>query len=276
MRSMWKGAISFGLVSIPIKLYTATEDHAIHFRQLHKECKTPIKYEKICPVCNRPISDEEIVRGYEYEPGKFVIIDEEDLERIPMPTVKTIDIVDFTDIGQIDPIYYDKTYFIVPEDIGTKPYVLLRDSMKETKRVAIAKVVIRSKQSLACIRVYDEKYMVMETMHFPDEIKSTNQLPPLREVNLHENEIKMAKQLVDTLTSDFKPEKYDDNYRKTLIEMIESKIQDKEIEIPQKAPEADNVLDLVSALKASIESVKKRRKSKKRSQKKRRIKEEWL
>lgn len=156
MRSMWKGAISFGLVSIPIKLYTATEDHAIHFRQLHKECKSPIKYEKICPVCNRPVSDEEIVRGYEYEPGKFVIIDDEDLERIPMPTVKTIDIVDFTDIGQIDPIYYDKTYFIVPEDIGTKPYVLLRDSMKETKRVAIAKVVIRSKQNLACIRVYEE------------------------------------------------------------------------------------------------------------------------
>ncbi|GAB6118391.1 MAG: Ku protein, prokaryotic [Caldanaerobacter subterraneus] len=263
MRSMWKGAISFGLVSIPIKLYTATEDHAIHFRQLHKECKSPIKYEKICPVCNRPVSDEEIVRGYEYEPGKFVIIDDEDLERIPMPTVKTIDIVDFTDIGQIDPIYYDKTYFIVPEDIGTKPYVLLRDSMKETKRVAIAKVVIRSKQNLACIRVYEEKYMVMETMHFPDEIKNTNQLPPLREVSLQENEIKMAKQLIDTLTSDFKPEKYDDSYRKTLIEMIESKIQDKDIEIPQKALEADNVLDLVSALKASIESVKNEEKAKK-------------
>lgn len=263
MRSMWKGAISFGLVSIPIKLYTATEDHAIHFRQLHKECKSPIKYEKICPVCNRPVSDEEIVRGYEYEPGKFVIIDDEDLERIPMPTVKTLDIVDFTDIGQIDPIYYDKTYFIVPEDIGTKPYVLLRDSMKETKRVAIAKVVIRSKQNLACIRVYEEKYLVMETMHFPDEIKNTNQLPPLREVSLHENEIKMAKQLIDTLTSDFKPEKYDDSYRKTLIEMIESKIQDKDIEIPQKALEADNVLDLVSALKASIESVKNEEKAKK-------------
>ncbi|EMT38257.1 DNA end-binding protein Ku [Thermoanaerobacter thermohydrosulfuricus] len=263
MRSMWKGAISFGLVSIPIKLYTATEDHAIHFRQLHKECKSPIKYEKICPVCNRPVSDEEIVRGYEYEPGKFVIIDDEDLERIPMPTVKTIDIVDFTDIGQIDPIYYDKTYFIVPEDIGTKPYVLLRDSMKETKRVAIAKVVIRSKQNLACIRVYDEKYMVLETMHFPDEIKNANQLPPLREVSLQENEIKMAKQLIDTLTSDFKPEKYDDSYRKALIEMIESKIQDKDVEIPQKAPEADNVLDLVSALKASIESVKNEEKAKK-------------
>ncbi|HAA65068.1 MAG TPA: Ku protein, partial [Thermoanaerobacter sp.] len=128
---------------------------------------------------------------------------------------------------------------------------------------AIAKVVIRSKQNLACIRVYEEKYMVMETMHFPDEIKNTNQLPPLREVSLQENEIKMAKQLIDTLTSDFKPEKYDDSYRKTLIEMIESKIQDKDIEIPQKALEADNVLDLVSALKASIESVKNEEKAKK-------------
>ncbi|MDI6604724.1 MAG: Ku protein [Thermoanaerobacteraceae bacterium] len=256
MRSMWKGAISFGLVSIPIKLYTATEDHTIHFRQLHRDCKSPIKYEKICPICNRSVSDDEIVRGYEYEPGKFVIIDDEDLERIPMSTVKSIDIVDFTDMGQIDPIYYDKTYFIVPEDIGTKPYILLIDSMKATNRVAIAKVVIRSKQDLACIRVYNEKYMVMETMHFPDEIKSTKQLPPLREVSLHEDEIKMAKQLIDTLTSEFKPEKYDDNYRKSLIEIIESKIQNRNVEIPEKAPAADNVLDLVSALKASIESVK--------------------
>lgn len=268
MRSMWKGAISFGLVSIPIKLYTATEDHTIHFKQLHKECKSPIKYEKICPVCNKQISDEEIVRGYEYEPGKYVIIDDEDLERIPMSTVKSIDILDFTDIDKIDPIYYDKTYYIAPEDIGAKPYVLLRDSMKETNRVAIARVVIRAKQDLACIRVYNDKYMVLETMHFPDEIRNTEQLPPIRDVNLHENEIKMAKQLIDALTADFDPIKYDDNYRKAIIEVIESRIQDKKIEIPEKAPAVENVLDLVSALKASIDSVKNDTTSKKVRKKK--------
>lgn len=267
MRSMWKGAISFGLVSIPIKLYAATEDNSIHFRQLHKDCKSPIKYEKICPVCNKEVPDEEIVRGYEYEPGKFVIIDEEDLERIPKSTVKTIDIIDFTDLSQIDPIYFDKTYYITPDEIGAKPYVLLRDSMKKLNRVAVARVVIRSKQDLACIRVYNDNYMVLETMHFPDEIRSTNELPPIRNVDLHENEVKMAIKLVDTLTSDFSPEKYDDNYRKALIEIIESKIQDRKIEIPE-SPKEENVLDLVSALKASIESVKGENIAKKSKKKK--------
>ncbi|ADL68260.1 Ku protein [Thermoanaerobacterium thermosaccharolyticum DSM 571] len=267
MRSMWKGAISFGLVSIPIKLYAATEDNSVHFRQLHKDCKSPIKYEKICPVCNRQVSDEEIVRGYEYEPGKFVIIDEEDLERIPKSTVKTIDILDFTDLNKIDPIYFDKTYYIAPDEIGAKPYVLLRDSMKKLNRVAVARVVIRSKQDLACIRVYNDNYMVLETMHFPDEIRSTNELPPIRNVDLHENEVKMAIKLVDTLTSDFSPEKYDDNYRKALIEIIESKIQDRKIEIPE-SPKEENVLDLVSALKASIESVKSENTPKKAKKKK--------
>ncbi|HHV75027.1 MULTISPECIES: Ku protein [unclassified Thermoanaerobacterium] len=267
MRSMWKGAISFGLVSIPIKLYAATEDNSIHFRQLHKDCKSPIKYEKICPVCNKEVSDEEIVKGYEYEPGKFVIIDEEDLERIPKSTVKTIDIIDFTDLSQIDPIYFDKTYYIAPDEIGAKPYVLLRDSMKKLNRVAVARVVIRSRQDLACIRVFNDNYMVMETMHFPDEIRSTNELPPIRNVDLHENEVKMAIKLVDTLTSDFSPEKYDDNYRKALIEIIESKIQDRKIEIPE-SPKEENVLDLVSALKASIESVKEENTAKKSKKKK--------
>lgn len=254
MRSMWKGAISFGLVSIPIKLYAATEDHTIHFKQLHKECKSPIKYDKICPVCKKHVDDDDIVNGYEYEPGKFVIIDDEDLERIPMSTVKTIDILDFTNIKQIDPIYYDKTYFLSPDDIGVKPYVLLRDSMKNMHCVAIAKVVIRSKQDLACIRVYDDNYMILETMHFPDEIRSTVELPPIRETKLHENEIKMAQELINSLTSDFEPNKYDDNYRKALIEIIESKVNDKKIEIPSKDKE-ENILDLVSALKASIETV---------------------
>jgi len=257
MRSLWKGAISFGLVSIPIKLYAATEDHTTHFRQLHKDCNSPIKYEKVCPVCNRPVNDDEIVRGYEYEPGKFVILSDEDLERIPSETVKTIDILDFTDIKQIDPIYFDKTYYIAPEDIGTKPYVLLRDSMKKTNTVAIAKVTIRSRQNLACIRVYDDNYMVMETMYFPDEIRKTEQLPPLRQVSLHENEIKMSEQLVNALTAKFNPEKYENTYRKALFDLIESKIQGHEVEVPEKAPAPDNVLDLVAALKASIEAAKK-------------------
>lgn len=267
MRSLWKGAISFGLVSIPIKLYAATEDHTTHFRQLHKDCKSPIRYEKVCPVCNRSVSDDEIVRGYEYEPGKFVIVSDEDLERIPEESVKSIDIIDFTDIKQIDPIYYDKTYYIAPEDIGAKAYILLRDSMKKTNTVAIARVVIRSKQDLACLRVYDDNYMVMETMFFPDEIRKTSELPPIRQVSPHENEVKMSQQLIDTLTSDFKPEKYDDTYRKALLEIIESKIQGQDVIVPEKAAEPENVLDLVSALKASIEAAEKESKKKGRKRK---------
>ncbi len=257
MRSLWKGAISFGLVSIPVKLFAATEDHTTHFRQLHKECKTPIKYEKVCPVCNRTVSDDEIVRGYEYQPGKFVIVSDEDLERIPVDSVRSIDILDFTDISRIDPIYYDKTYYIAPEDIGAKAYVLLRDSMKKTNTVAIAKVVIRSKQDLACLRVFDGDYMAMETMFFPDEIRKTDELSPIRQVEPRGSEVEMSEQLIKTMKSDFAPEKYDDTYRKALLEIIEAKVQGQEVVVPQKAEQPDSTLDLVAALKASIEAAEK-------------------
>ena len=257
MRSLWKGAISFGLVSIPIKLFAATEDHTTHFRQLHKECKTPIKYEKVCPVCNRTVSQDEIVRGYEYQPGKFVIVNDEDMERIPEQSVKSIDIIDFTDISRIDPIYYDKTYYMAPEVIGSKAYVLLRDAMKKTNTVAIAKVVIRSKQDLACLRVFNDNYMAMETMFFADEIRKTDELPPIRQVEPRDNEVEMSLKLIDTMKSDFEPEKYDDTYRKALLEVIEAKIQGQETVTPEKAEKQDNTLDLVAALKASIDAADK-------------------
>jgi len=254
MRSLWKGAISFGLVSIPIKLYPATEDHSPKFRQLHAECKSPIKYQKICPVCNRALSDDEIVRGYEYEPGKFVIIEDEDLENIPAKEAKTIDILDFIDIKEIDPIYYNKPYFLAPEEIGMKAYVLLRNSMKNTNKAAIAKTKIRDKESLVCIRVYDE-YLALETMHYPDEIRKTEYLPPVKEIKLTESEMNMSEQLINVLSSKFDPQKYTDEYRRKLLEIIQSKIQNLEIEQPIKPP--DNVLNLVEVLKASIEAVKK-------------------
>lgn len=261
MRAMWKGSISFGLVNIPVKLYSATDSKSVKFRQLHKKCKNPIKYEKVCPVCKEEVDQDEIVRGYEYEKGKFVVIDEKDLEKIPDETTKTIDILDFVNIEEIDPIFYDRSYFLAPEATGNKAYVLLREAMEESGKIAIARVVIRSKQNLACIRVYKKGYLVMETMFYPDEIRNVENIPPIQEPKLHKNEIKMANQLINSLTDKFNPGKYTDEYRETLLKIIHAKIEDEKIEIPKAKDE--KVVDLMEALKASIKAAKKETRKKK-------------
>ncbi|MDS1030808.1 Ku protein [Bacillota bacterium LX-D] len=269
MRAMWKGSISFGLVSIPIKMYAATEKKNISFRQLHKECGTPIHYEKVCPVCNRKIEEDEIVKGYEYEKGKFVVINEKDLESIPDETTRTIDIIDFVDLPEIDPIYYDRSYLLGPEDISQKAYILLRMAMQQAGKIAIAKVAIRSKQSLACLRPYANDYIMMETMFFPNEIREAKEIPLNVDIKIHDNEIKMAVQLIQSLAASFEPEKYTDEYREALLNIIKAKITGQEITIPQANKE--KVVDLMEALKASLalqEQNKEQPKKKIRSRKK--------
>jgi len=182
MRAMWRGSISFGLINVPIKMYAATENKRINFRQIHRQCGTPIHYEKVCPTCNRKVEEEEIARGYEFEKGRYVIIEDKDLESIPDEATRTIDIIDFVDLKDIDPIYYDKSYFLGPEETGQKAYSLLRRAMEEGGKIAIAKVVIRSKQSLACIRPYGERHLVMETMFYPDEVRKVEEVPMQPEV----------------------------------------------------------------------------------------------
>ncbi len=252
MRPLWKGAISFGLVNIPVRLYTATEKKDLKFRYLHAECGTPVEYQKRCPTCNREISQDEIVYGYEYERGRFVTLKEEDFDSIPVETTRAISIVDFVNLEEIDPIYFNKTYFLEPSEGGGKPYALLRRAMESTNRIAIAKVVIRSKESLAAIRVYQGKGLIMETMFWPDEVRSINALSGVdQEPKLHENEIKMAVDLIGNLADKFEPEKYTNEYRQALLEMIENKIQGEQVTVAP-TPEVGKVVDLMEALRASI------------------------
>lgn len=258
MRNLWKGAISFGLVHVPVKLYSATERKDIKFNYLHEKCKTPIRYEKICPTCKMEVPMEEIVRGYEYEKGRFVILNDEDFENIPIETTKTVEIMNFVDYREIDPVYFDKSYYLSPGDGGQKAYELLKKSMSDAGKVAVAKVVIRSKESLAVIRVY-QNALLMETMFYPDEVRSTQLVPELTyQVKINDNEIKMATNLIASLTEKFSPEKYENNYRIALNEMIQAKITGEEIEVAPKVEEG-KVVDLMEALKDSIELAKKQK-----------------
>ncbi len=252
MRTLWKGAVSFGLVNIPIKMYVATEHKDIKFNFLHKECMNPIQYRKFCPHCDREIASEEIVRGYEYQKGSYVVINEEDLERIPLENTKTIDILDFVDLTQVDPIYFDKTYYLEPSQGGEKAYGLLIEAMSQTGKVAIAKVIIRSKQSLAALRIKDQ-VLIMETIFWPDEIRSPSALNlGVDRSKLHNNEIKMAVSLIENLSTSFEPAKYQNEYRQALWELIESKIVGKEVVAAAPVADRDNVVDLMEALKASV------------------------
>lgn len=257
MHTVWKGSISFGLVNIPVKMFTATENKDIRFRQIHEECGTPIRYKKACPNCDREVVEDEIVKGYEYESGKYVIVSKEELASIAPETRKTIEIIDFVNLEQIDPIYFNKTYFLSPHETGDKPYQLLRAAMKKTGKIAIAKVMIRSKESLAAVRIYED-CIVMETIFSPDEVRSVELVPGIQnELKLSDSEMNMAVQLIENLATDFEPEKYSDEYRIRLQELIQAKIKGEDVVTAPDLPELANVVDLMEALQASVEATKK-------------------
>lgn len=258
MHTMWKGSISFGLVNIPIKLHTATEDKDIKLRTLHNKCNAPIKYEKICSVCGEEVMPKDIVRAYEYTKGKFVVLDNEDLEKLQKESEeKAVEIIDFVKMEQIDPIYYDRSYYMSPHEGGSKAYSLLRKALQESQKVGIAKIVIRSKEQLAIIRVY-ENTLVMETIHYPDEVRSAGDVPNVpSEDKVTKRELDTAILLIDQLTTEFEPGKYTDEYRTALLELIESKRLGKETVTPAaKESAASNVTDLMAALQASIDRTK--------------------
>lgn len=260
MRTLWKGAVSFGLVNIPVKMYVATENKDIKFNYLHQECMSPVQYRKYCPRCDRELNSEEIVRGYEYQKGNYVVINEADLERIPLENTKTIDILDFVNLQQVDPIYFDKSYYLEAAPGGEKAYSLLIEAMTQTEKVAIARVIIRTKQSLAALRVKD-KVLLMETIFYPDEIRSPAGLSPGLEADkLHENEVKMAVSLIDNLSVDFEPGKYHDEYRQALRELIDAKIVGKEVVSAPAVSDKGKVVDLMEALQASVKLAEESRK----------------
>lgn len=261
MRSLWRGSVSFGLVNIPVRLYAATEKQDIKFRYLHRECLTPIEYEKRCPTCKREVSAEEIVWGYEYEKGRFVVLNEEDFERLPLHTTKTIDILDFVALNEVDPAFFDRTYYLEPAEGGAKAYQLLLKAMEQTGRVAIAKVALRSKESLAAIRAR-EGALVLATMFYANELRSAQGLNLGADtVKLSDKELEMAVHLVEELTTSFTPEKYSSDYRTALSELIAAKVAGAEVKEVRPAARTE-VVDLMEALRASLSEVKKERKPK--------------
>ncbi|AZU63006.1 Ku protein [Neobacillus mesonae] len=258
MHTMWKGSISFGLVNIPIKLHTATEDKDIKLRTLHNKCHAPIKYEKVCSVCEEEVKPEDIVKAYEYTKGKFVVLENDDLEKLKKENEdKAVEIIDFVKMEEIDPIYFDRSYYMSPNEGGGKAYSLLRKALEETEKVGLAKIVIRSKEQMAVIRVY-ENTLVMETIHYPDEVRKAGDVPNVpAEDKVTKKELDTAILLIDQLTTEFEPEKYNDEYRTALLELIESKRQGKEtVTAAMKEPAASNVTDLMAALQASIDRTK--------------------
>ncbi|HHW98139.1 MAG TPA: Ku protein [Firmicutes bacterium] len=250
MRSIWNGSISFGLVNVPVKMFTATQDKDIRFRTLHKVCHTPIQYRKFCPNCEQEVTADDLVKAYEYEKGRFVIIEDEDLDALAIAQTRSIDIIDFVNLAEIDPIYFYKSYYLGVGDTGQKAYWLLRKAMEETGKIAIAKVVLRDKQHLAALRVLPE-CLSLALMFYPDEIRSAEVLLPEREVALQESEMQMATQLIESLTSPFQPEKYTDEYRAELLKVIEAKIAGQAVAVP-KPQQPGKVIDLMEALQASL------------------------
>ncbi|MBX4146326.1 Ku protein [Paenibacillus sp. FSL W7-1279] len=255
MHTVWKGAISFGLVHVPVKMFSATEDKDISMRYIHKECGSPLSYIRKCPVCEEEVAWEEITKGYEYEKGKFVLFEKEELEQLAEQNSKNITILDFVDLTEIDPIYFQKTYYLSPDQAGANAYRLLLEAMKQSGKIGIAKIAIRSKSSLAAIRVLDE-CLSIETIFYPDEIRPISQVPNLPErTEVNSKELDMAKLLIDQLSTPFDPEKYTDDYRERLLDLINSKVSGEEIKIAPARQET-NVVDLMAALQASIEAVK--------------------
>lgn len=255
MHTVWKGAISFGLVHVPVKMFSATEDKDISMRYIHKECGSPLSYIRKCPVCEEEVAWEEITKGYEYEKGKFVLFEKEELEQLTEQNSKNITILDFVDLTEIDPIYFQKTYYLSPDQAGANAYRLLLEAMKQSGKIGIAKIAIRSKSSLAAIRVLDE-CLSIETIFYPDEIRPISQVPNLPErTEVNSKELDMAKLLIDQLSTPFDPEKYTDDYRERLLDLINAKVSGEEIKIAPARQET-NVVDLMAALQASIEAVK--------------------
>ncbi|MBA2557895.1 MAG: Ku protein, partial [Chloroflexi bacterium] len=246
MRPLWKGAITFGMVTIPVKLYTATEQRDIRYRLLHKTDGAPIVEKRFCSAEDKEVAWDDLVRGYEVSKGEFVIIDPGEIEAVEPESAHSIDIGDFVELQEIDPIFFEKSYFLEPAEAGAKPFNLLRQALEETGRVAVAKVAIRSKERLATIRVYDGT-LVLETMHWPDEVRSAADLdiPEDGRAKVSSRELQMARSLVESLSDRFRPEEYRDQYRVALEELIERKMAGETRNAKRRKPAA-KVIDLMA------------------------------
>jgi DNA end-binding protein Ku len=267
MRPIWKGAISFGMVTIPVKLYTATEQKDVRFRLLHKTDGAPIEEKRFCTADGEEVAWEDLVRGYQVGKDEYVVLDPEEIEEAKPESASTIDIGDFVELAEIDPIYFEKSYYLEPTDVGAKPFSLLKRALEETGRIAIARVVIRTKERLATIRAYEDT-LVLETMYWPDEIRSTGalDLPEGRRAEVRAKELEMARSLVENLSDRFRPEEYKDEYRVALEELIERRMAGEQRAAKRRKPEP-KVVDLMEALQASVAASKRGKSERKRQAK---------
>src|SRR6266480_1942738 len=258
-RAIWKGSISFGLVNIPIALYPATRREELKFRLLRKSDLSPVNYKRVAEKDGKEVPWDQIVKGYEYEKGKYVVLQDEDFQRVDLEATQTVDIQDFVDVDEIDPMFFYKPYYLEPQKGGDKAYALLRDALKDSKKVGIAKVVIKTRQYLAGVKPEDGA-LVLELMHLSDELADTGKLHLPKKVEVGQREMNMAKSLIGSMSTKWNPEKYHDDYREALMEVIEEKVEagGKEIEEkPRKAPKPTKVIDLVSVLQQSLKQTGK-------------------
>ena len=258
-RSIWSGAISFGLVNVPVKLYSSVNRKTVRFHQLNRDTGHRVAQKRVDSVTNEDVAYENIVKGYELTKDRYVVITPEELETLDPEKSRTIDIEDFVDLSEIDPIYYDHPYYLVPDKGAAKAYGLLLQAMQESDKVAVARVVLRSKEQLVAIRPAPDGVLMMETMIFSDEVVppgEIEELPEASDLKVSDREVKMAQQLIDSLSSDFEPGKYRDEYREKVLELIERKASGEEIAVQPEAPEPKKVPDLMAALEASLAAVK--------------------
>src|SRR4051794_37634650 len=259
MRSIWKGAISFGLVTIPVKLYSATEEKDVSFHQVHREDGGRIRYKRVCQIDGEEVPYSDIAKGYELSSGEVVVLTDEDFADLPLTTSRTIDVLEFVPLEQVDPIYFAKSYYLEPDAAGAKPYVLLRQALEQSGRVALVKVALRQRESLATLRVRDVVF-VLEMMLWPDEVREAEFGFLDDDIDVRQQELQMAQSLIDTLSGDFHPEQYSDNYREALQALIEAKVEGREVVQPeQPAGDTGTVVDLMAALRASGEAAKQGR-----------------
>jgi DNA end-binding protein Ku len=259
-RSIWKGAISFGLVNVPVKLYSAVQKKTVRFNQLHDADGVRIQQKRICPADGEEVPFEHVVKGFEVSPDRYVVISPDELEALAAEKTRTIDIEDFVELDEIDPLYYEHPYYLAPDTGAAKAYSLLLAALEQSRKVAIARVVLRSKEYLVAIRAADG-VLTMETMLFADELVSPDQLEELpgRDVKASDRELQMAQQLIDSLSADFDPTKYRDEYRERVLDLIDRKAGGEEVSLQPLPEKPAKVPDLMAALEASLANVKKER-----------------
>lgn len=256
-RSLWKGSINFGLVHIPVKMYKAASGKDLRFRELHDADLSPLKQKRFCPIDGEEVSRDHVVKGFEVGPDQFVVVKKEELEALEKGEAHTINIENFVDLSEVDPVYFENSYYVTPDKGASRAYALLLAAMQDANKAAIARVVLRQKQHLVLLRAAGDA-IAMSTLYYADEVLAQDKLDELpRDIRPEKRELEMARQLIDSLTQDFHPEQYHDEYRERVLELIEKKAEGKRVTMPRARKEPAKVIDLVSALQASLNASKK-------------------